>query len=330
MSGAATSKDTAAFCADLVRTHDFARYASTLFLPPVQRRALLAVYAFNVEISRVREQVSQPLPGEMRLQWWTDMLEGAGHGGVEGNPVAAELLQTIAEFRLPVEPLSRLIEEHQFDLYNDPMPSMAALEGYVTETASALFLLGARIAVPPSAVIDHLARHAGLAQGIAQVIATLPFDAARRQLFLPLQLLQQHGSGMEEVFAGKQTPRSISWRRTPESISARPSSCSRTYRHRRGRCSCRWRWSAATCSAGHVPTPIPSCRRRRRGCGPCGRCGARRGRGSLAGRSNDRHCERSEAIHLAASEPRDGLLRRCAPRNDAVRSTASSTRCSQN
>src|SRR3954468_22349944 len=128
MSGAATSKESAAFCADLVRTHDFPRYASTLFLPQVQRRALLSVYAFNVEISRVREQVSQPLPGEMRLQWWTDMLAGAGHGGVEGNPVAAELLLAIRSWRLPVERLSRLIEEHQFDLYNDPMPTMASLE----------------------------------------------------------------------------------------------------------------------------------------------------------------------------------------------------------
>jgi 15-cis-phytoene synthase len=206
MTEAATSKDSAAFCADLVRTHDFVRYASTLFLPAGQRRALLSVYAFNVEISRVREHVTQPLPGEMRLQWWTDMLQGAGHGGVEGNPVAAELLQTIDEFRLPVEPLSRLIEEHQFDLYNDPMPSMAALEGYVTDTSSALFSLGARTAAPPSAAIDHLARHAGLAQGMAQVVAMLPLDAARRQLFLPLQLLQQHGSGMEQVFSGKQTP----------------------------------------------------------------------------------------------------------------------------
>ena len=202
----ATSKASAAFCADLVRTHDFSRYASTLFLPAAQRRALLSVYAFNVEISRVREQVSQPLPGEMRLQWWTDMLDGAGHGGVEGNPVAAELLQTIGEFRLPVAPLSRLIEEHQFDLYNDPMPSMAALEGYVTDTSAALFSLGARMAAQPSAEIDHLARHAGLAQGIAQVIGALPLDAARRQLFVPLQLLQQHGSGVEQVYSGKQTP----------------------------------------------------------------------------------------------------------------------------
>jgi phytoene synthase len=207
MSGAATSKESAAFCADLVRTHDFSRYAATLFLPQVQRRALLSIYAFNVEISRVRDQVSQPLPGEIRMQWWTDMLAGAGHGDVQGNPVAAELLQTIGEYRLPAEPLLRLVEEHQFDLYNDPMPSMAALEGYVTETSAALFSLGARFAAPPSAVIDHLARHAGLAQGMAQVIAALPHDAARRQLFLPLQLLQQHGGAMEEVFSGRPTPR---------------------------------------------------------------------------------------------------------------------------
>jgi hypothetical protein len=31
----------------------------------------------------------------------------------------------------------------------------------------------------------------------------------------------------------------------------------------------------------------------------------------------DRHCERSEAIHRPVQQvPADGLLRRCAPRND--------------
>jgi phytoene synthase len=154
----------------------------------------------------VREQVSQPLPGEMRLQWWTDMLAGAGHGGIEGNPVAAELARAIGDYRLPVDLLSRLIDEHQFDLYNDPMPSMAALEGYIHDTSSALFALAARVLAQPSEAIDHLARHAGLAQGLVQVIAMLPWDAARRQLFVPLQSLQQHGSSVEAVYAGKQTP----------------------------------------------------------------------------------------------------------------------------
>ena len=137
----ATSQDAPASAPTWFARHDFVRYASTLFVPPPPAPALLALYAFNVEISRVRLQVSQPLPGEIRLQWWTDMLAGAGHGGVEGNPVAAELLLAIRDWRLPVEPLSRLIEEHQFDLYNDPMPTMAALEGYINDTSSALFSL---------------------------------------------------------------------------------------------------------------------------------------------------------------------------------------------
>ena len=207
MSRADAGREAAGFCAELVRTHDFTRYISTLFVPAEQRRGLLALYAFNVEISRVRELVSQPLPGEMRLQWWTDMLAGAGHGGVEGNPVAAELMLAIRDWRLPVERLSRLIDEHQFDLYNDPMPTMAALEGYFDDTSSALFSLGAGIAAPSSEEVEHLARHAGLAHGMMQLMAALPLDASRRQLFVPQQLLESHGCGIEEVFAGKQTPK---------------------------------------------------------------------------------------------------------------------------
>jgi phytoene synthase len=202
----AAGKDATAFCADLVRSHDFVRYASTLFVPASERRALLALYAFNVEISRIRDQVSQPLPGEVRMRWWTDFLAGAGHGGVEGNPVAAELLSAIQTYGLPADAMSRLIDEHQFDLYNDPMPTLAALEGYVNETSSALFGLAAQVLTFPSAGIEHLARHAGFALGFTQAITSLPQDAARRQLFVPLQFLQSHGSSAEEVFSGKQTP----------------------------------------------------------------------------------------------------------------------------
>jgi phytoene synthase len=206
MSSAAPPPDTVTFCADLVRSHDFPRYAATLFAPVAERRALLALYAFNVEIVRVRDQVSQPLPGEIRFQWWTDLFSGLVHGSAEGNPVAAELLRAVRDFGLPVEPLSLLVDEHQFDLYNDPMPTLTALEGYLAATSSALFGLAAGIMAPPSEAVEHLARHAGLAQGIVQVIANLPRDAAHRQLFLPQQVLASHGCNMEDVFAGKETP----------------------------------------------------------------------------------------------------------------------------
>lgn len=205
MSELAVSDDAAAFCAALVREHDFGRYATTLFVAPGLRRALLALYAFNVEITRIRDVVSQPLPGEVRLQWWHDSLTGEGHGGVEGNPVLAELLSVTRTFSLPVDRLTRLIDEHQFDLYNDPMPTMAALEGYLGDTEAALLAAAARLAAP-APELHHLARHAGLALGIVRVLASLPRDAAHRQLFVPLDLLERHGSSLEEVFAAKQTP----------------------------------------------------------------------------------------------------------------------------
>jgi phytoene synthase len=206
MSGAAPENASAAFCAELVRNFDFENYAATLFAPLRCRRALLALYAFNVEIVRVREQITQPLPGEIRLQWWTDTVAGTGHGGVEGNPVAAELLLAVRNHGLPVERLSQLIEAHQFDLYNDPMPDMAALERYLGDTSCALFSLASRILGHQSDETDHLAHHAGLARGLAQVISMLGLDASRRQSFVPLQLLEQHGIGLEQVFSGRDTP----------------------------------------------------------------------------------------------------------------------------
>ena len=107
---------------------------------------------------------------------------------------------------MPVERLSRLIEEHQFDLYNDPMPTMAALEGYINDTSSVLFSLAAAAMGPPSSEVEHLARHAGLAQGIVQVMLSLPLDASQRRLFVPQQVLAKHGCDLEGIFAGKQTP----------------------------------------------------------------------------------------------------------------------------
>ena len=57
----------------------------------------------KIEIARVREQISQPLAGEIRLQWWSDLLAGTAHGEVTANPVAAELLDAIERHALPRE-----------------------------------------------------------------------------------------------------------------------------------------------------------------------------------------------------------------------------------
>src|SRR5437588_8443923 len=135
----------AAHCEALVRAADKDRFLAALFARAEHRPALHALYAFNVEITRVRELVREPLAGEIRLQWWTDALGGEARGEVQANPVAAALLATLARYRLPAEPVAQLIEAHRFDLYDEPMATLADLEAYARKSASVLIELAASI-----------------------------------------------------------------------------------------------------------------------------------------------------------------------------------------
>ena len=50
-------------------------YLSTLFAAPARREALIALYAFDGEIARVRHAVREPMAGLIRLQWWDDVVD---------------------------------------------------------------------------------------------------------------------------------------------------------------------------------------------------------------------------------------------------------------
>ncbi len=187
----------AAHCAALVRSHDFPRYASTLFVGPERRRALLALHAFNIEVAGVRDHVTQPLAGEIRLQWWGDLLGGTEHGAAQGNPVAAELLRAKAACGWPVEALTRIVDAHRFDLYDDPMSGMAALEAYLEAAEGVLFSLAAEGAS------SEAVRRAALASGLAWVLELLPLHASRGQCFLPADVLRRHGADLDMVLSGQ-------------------------------------------------------------------------------------------------------------------------------
>lgn len=192
-------------CEAVVREADKDRFLATLFAPEKRRGALFALYAFNSELARIREAVHQPLAGEIRLQWWRDALEQPGAGEARSHPVASALLDTVVRCRLPVDALIGLIETRAFDLYNDPMPDLATLEGYVSRTSSTLIDLAARI-LDHNADVATAARAAGLAYGITGLLRTFPVHAARGQLFVPLEVLQRHAAAPEDVLAGRATP----------------------------------------------------------------------------------------------------------------------------
>ena len=193
-------------CEALVREADKDRFLATLFAPAKYRRPLFALYAFNVEVARIREQAHQPMPGEIRLQWWRDVFGGIGQGEARANPVAAALLETAVRYRLPPRGFTELIDARAFDLYDEPMGSFLELDGYATKTSSSLIELATRILNDGNDPrIEKLAGPAGIAYAVAGLLTAFPLHAARGQLFVPLDVLQRHGARPDDVFAGKAT-----------------------------------------------------------------------------------------------------------------------------
>jgi phytoene synthase len=193
--------DAFAHCEALVRAADKDRFLATLFAPAQHRGALHALYAFNIEIARVRESIREPLAGEIRLQWWADALAGIAAGEVRSNPVAAALLSTLEHYSLPVGPLAELIETRRFDLYDDPMRSLEDLEAYGRRTSAALINLGAGILSGSNPAAEAIAKPAGSALAITNLLVAFPLHVARGQLYVPLELLERHGVRQEDIAA---------------------------------------------------------------------------------------------------------------------------------
>ena len=180
----------AQYCFDLVRQHDRDRYLASLFAPDDARGALLALSAFNLEVARIAGAVSEPNVGMIRQQWWLDTLDAIVAGGAVDHPVARELAAAIGNHALPGEAFRALILAREFDLYDDPMPDLRQLEGYLGETSSALIQLAALVlAGGDAAAVAEAAGLAGVAHGIAAILV----DGERARKFLPQDLVAAEG-----------------------------------------------------------------------------------------------------------------------------------------
>jgi len=196
----------AKYVADFLKQHDRDRYLSTLILNDPQRDAVQALYAFNADVAAIPLRVSEPGPGEIRLQWWKDTLEGAGHGDVNQNPIAAAFLEAVQNYSLPTGPLVRLIAARRFDLYQDPMPDMETFEGYAGETSSVLYQFAAMILDGGKPLENgDAAGHLGVAHALIGHLRSLGYNAARGRIFLPWAIFEANGVSEQQLFSGQET-----------------------------------------------------------------------------------------------------------------------------
>lgn len=194
-------------CESLVREEDRDRYLATLFAPAQHRAALFALYAFDLETAQVAFRVREPLAGEIRLQWWHDVIEDGAEAHAAGHPVAVSLLATRDEYRLPNALLLGVIAARRSELETVPFETFADFSRYAHRADGAVLRLASQIMLegkPPA--FEILFQTAGEAAAIARLIAAFARYRLQGKVVVPVDILAAHGLRTTDLLTEEERP----------------------------------------------------------------------------------------------------------------------------
>ena len=197
------------YVADQVRRFDHDRFLTTLFVPARRREAVLALFAFNLELARARELVREPMMGLMRLQWWRDAVESIYAGTPRRHEIIEPLAAAVCDHRLERRLLDRLIDAREADMNPPPPADLAALADYAAATSGTLVrlvmaVLAAGNDVPPGA--GAAAEAIGSAWALTGLVRAVPFHARAQRLYLPQTVIDRTGLDVGQLFELRSSP----------------------------------------------------------------------------------------------------------------------------
>ena len=186
------------------RAADYDRYLSALFAPNASREALFALIAFNHEIARIPEAVSEPMLGRIRLQWWRETLEAIHDGKpARRHEVAPPLADAIHAWGLDRSAFDEVLDGREADLEPDTPPDLAGLERYAAATGGALTALMLQASGVDGVSGLEAGREIGTAWALIGTLRAAPVLAAQGRVMLPADLLARAGLSAEDVRAGR-------------------------------------------------------------------------------------------------------------------------------
>ncbi len=157
---------------DSARTQEPDRYLAALYAPEPARSRLMALAAFQGEITRIPATVREPLLAEIRLQWWRDALDRLRQGELTGHPGADRLGRDLVSGLLPLGLLSGMIDEAGNRDTALLLADAQVLRSHLNKSHGAAFALAARaLGARHSDLVETATVRAGFVYGLARLLA---------------------------------------------------------------------------------------------------------------------------------------------------------------
>ena len=190
----------ASYCGYQVSRHDPDRFLCAMFAPADRRDDLLALLAFNLEIARVREQVSEALLGRIRLQWWREAIGEIYTGAPRRHAAIQPLHEAVKRRGLDRALFERMIDAREADLSGEAPRDLAALESYAEGTSAALSLLALGVLGVRQGKAHEAARRVAIAWALTGLLRSTAFHARAKRCYLPQEPMEKHGARLEDLF----------------------------------------------------------------------------------------------------------------------------------
>jgi phytoene synthase len=192
---------------ELVRRHDRDRYQTALFAPAERREALFTLYAFNYEVARVRESVTQPMLGQIRLQWWREVVDAAYAGApAREHLVAGPLAALIARLAPIRQHFERIIDARERDLDDAPPADLAALTDYAEGTSGRLLQLVLEALGATEPATAAAAEEVGIGYAFAGLLRAMPYHAGAGRSYIPAELAERAGLNPNDYLRRRDSP----------------------------------------------------------------------------------------------------------------------------
>lgn len=157
------------YCINNVRKVDYENFLCTgLLHPSTLQRPSMAIRALNVELSLIRDQVSNTQIGRMRLEFWRETIESI-YSTINtqtlkkiNHPVARELDLVIKLNQISKLWFQRLIKSREITLNDMPFNDIEQLENYLEQSITPTYYLLLELAKQRTLNADHIASHLGI------------------------------------------------------------------------------------------------------------------------------------------------------------------------
>jgi phytoene synthase len=180
-------------------------YYSFRFLPPEQRRAITAFYAFCREVDDVADECHDPQVARAKLQWWREEV-GRLFDGVPGHPVTQALKDAIGPFHLSQDAFEQIIDGMEMDLGRVRYADFKQLNLYCHRVAGVVGEVAALIFGVTDRSTLKYANKLGLAFQLTNILRDVGEDARRGRIYLPLEELARFGVSEADLLQARQSP----------------------------------------------------------------------------------------------------------------------------